>query len=130
MPSNMIKYVGLGDLSVDEQQTLKRIIQQESVKVTRATKAPVNLMVKVNVHKNAGKRKRYTIHVKASTRQGVFNAKTGEKPSKNSGDWDLTTAAHKAIEKLAAETEHRLQSSTAKWKKRGVREFIRKWFTE
>ncbi len=126
----MIKYVGLGELSIDEQQTLKRIVEQESVKVTRATRDPVDLMVKIKVHKNAGKRKRYTIHMKASTKNGVFNAKTGETPSKNSGDWDLTTAAHKAIEKLAAETDHKMKSSAAKWKKHRLKAFLRQWFKE
>ena len=123
MPSNMIKYVGLDKLSIDEKQTLKRIIEKESVKITRLSD-PVDMTVNVKVHTSAGVRKRYLIQLKAVLTDKMVIAQASEKSVKNSGDWDITTASRKAIEKLTAEMSHKLRSEESRRKRRGMKALV------
>lgn len=134
MASNSIRYAGLSKLSSEEQDALKRIMQKESLRITRMIPdRAIDLIVTVKVHNTGGERKRYLVFLRTDAPSRNFAVQTKEIDVKKSGEWDLAIAARKAIEKLAFEVKHKLHADMEPWKKREKKRSwknrLGKWFS-
>ena len=118
---NIIKYSGLNKLTGDEQGILKKIINEEFLRVQRLLKEMTDLKIDVKTHDKGGKRKMYVIGIRAIAPTHVFRYNVNEADIKKSPYYDIATASHKAIDALEQEMKHKLKSSTQNWKKAGLK---------
>ena len=113
-----IKYSGLKGLSQDEQTILKGILEKELINVQRMIKNTFSLSVYIKTAKKLAK-KRFTIVLRLEAPTGVFITKN--KDTEKGGDWDLTKAAHIAVDSLCSEIKHTLKTDTEIWKRGGIK---------
>ncbi len=97
-----IYYTGLKKLSKLSQARVKEIIEREHTKFSY--KAKGNLRVNIKEYTKGGKRKKYSVHIKA---EGPFKI-TGTEAS----DWDLRRATHKAVRNIQRAIEHKYRYHT------------------
>ncbi len=94
-----IKYVGIDELSIEENEMIKRLSEEYLPKIERAIRTDVSLVVHVKTHHETGKRKQYEFIVRTISTAKTFEASCSE--------WDLAGSLHKAFQKLEKEIEHR-----------------------
>ncbi|MEW6063162.1 MAG: HPF/RaiA family ribosome-associated protein [Nanoarchaeota archaeon] len=116
MMINIIKYIGLKDLSELEQSSVKKTLEREYEKIHRLIKNITNITCHIKLYDIEGKAKKYSVHIRAEAPTKIFTA--------NTADWDLGTALHECINGVKKEIESHLTKT-----KRGkleLKKFIRK----
>ncbi len=117
-----IRYIGLKDLDQNEQAILTSIIEKEQPKITRLLKNEAELIVKIKVVKKES-RKRFMISLQLNAPTRPFIVKNRE--TEKGGDWDIAKAAHKELNALKYEINHRLKADSPEWKRSGIKRFVR-----
>ncbi len=117
-----VKYIGLGDLDQKEQSALKNIVEKEYPKIARLIKDDAELVVKIKVLKKDS-RKRFILGFELDTAAKPFIVKNKE--TEKGGDWDIVKAAHKSMDALKTEINHRLKTDSPEWKRSGIKRFFR-----
>lgn len=101
--AELIQFIGLNELTPDEQKIIKTISQDSHDKIRRKLNNITNMSVHVKAYSKEGSKKKYSMHVKVAAPTHVFD-------SSNMEDWDLPTAMHMAIESILHQIQHRLHN--------------------
>ncbi len=113
--SNIIKYSGLGKLTLLEKIRLKNIAESQYYKINRLFQGkPVDLSLNIKIHEKE-KRKKYSIHGKVEAATKIFSAK--------SADWDIKKTTHEVLKKLENEVKKQFKVETKSWK-HGFKNFM------
>ena len=105
---SIIQYVGLKDLTPDEQLIVQQISTDHSGKIIRDLPALKDLVVHIKVSgdvKDSAKRRKYSLHVRSVDPRNTFES--------TSDDWDLPTALHKSFEEVKKQIEHTLHTDVS-----------------
>lgn len=92
-----IYYTGLKQLSILNQSRVKSIIEKEHTKFSHKIKG--NLKVQIKEYTKGGKKKKYSIHIRAEG--------PGKLTGTEASDWDLRRATHKAVKNIQKTIEHK-----------------------
>ena len=104
MQQDEVKFVGVTDLNKDEQDTIKMLSTEYFEKIKRSVNELVSMTVLVKTHHTEGKRKKYSIHMKAAIPERTFT-------STKASDWDVARTMHIAGKECLAQIEHALHVS-------------------
>lgn len=96
-----LQVIGMENLDEFEKGIINKLANEYYPKIQRAIKNMTSIVLHINAHSKGGKRKRYTIKIRAVAPTRVFES-SAEK-------WDLATALHKAFEEILHEIEHRFK---------------------
>ena len=99
----VIQYVGVSDLSADEQTTVNTLSTEYYGKIKRELKDLANMTVHVKCYQKEGNRKKYSMHVKAWSPTHNFD-------SSNNDDWELAAALHMAFNSILHQIQHKLHT--------------------
>ena len=99
-----IQYVGLKELTDEEQDSLRKLCTEHYAKLQRIHAAQ-SFFVHVKVYEKAGARKKYALHLKVT----LASNKIIE--SCKSHDWELHAALHKSFEEIEHQLQHKLHLS-------------------
>jgi len=113
---NIIKYIGLKELDINEQAIVKDILEEEYEKIHRLIKNITNVNFHIKLYNIEGKAKKYSVHIKIEAPTRIFTA--------NTADWDLAKVTHECINAVKKEIESYLAKS--KKEKLELKKFIRK----
>ena len=100
---NPLQYVGLKDLTIDEQEAVQKQAQEHHTKLQKFMPKLLSMTVHVKAHEKAGNRKQYEVHLRLDI-PGV-----GLIDSCKSQDWELAKAMHRSYEELEHQLEHRIK---------------------
>ena len=113
---NDISYIGLKDLTDDEQKILRGVLDKEYPKIKRITPNIKNIMVHAKVYSRLKARK-YSVHLKVDTPEEFFTS--------HATDWDLATVTHKVISKISKEINSKLDVEKTKAREIRLKNFLR-----
>ncbi len=99
----VIQFVGVSELSAEEQATIQTITTEQFEKIKRDLQNITNMTVHVKFYQKGGEKKKYSMHVKVAAPTHVFD-------SSNADDWELPRALHKAFEDIRHQIQHRLHT--------------------
>ena len=102
-----IQFVGLNDLTPEEQQAVKDMSIEGFDKLQRELKTLSTLVVHVKKYSETGERHKYSLDVR-------LNASTHVIESCKSHDWDLVRALHKAFDDVKHQIAHRFHSDSTR----------------
>ena len=105
-----IQFVGMNDLTAEEQDVVQTLTTEYYSKVKREVNNNVDLVVHVKADGKSidkDKRKRYTLMMRA-----VFPGHVIE--SKNSDDYELPKAVHTAFEEILSQIHHKMRSDSTR----------------
>jgi len=103
----VIQFVGVSDLSAEEQEVIQRLTTENYEKIKRDVHNLTNMTVHVKCYAKEGNRKKYSLHVKVAVPTKEFN-------SSNADDWELARALHKAFNDIRNQIRHRLHSDVGR----------------
>ena len=103
----VIQFVGVSDLSAEEQATVNSITTEHFEKIKRDLQNITNMTVHVKCYQKEGGRKKYSMHVKVAAPTRIFD-------SSNADDWELPRALHKAFEDIRHQIQHRLHTDSTR----------------
>lgn len=102
-----IQFVGVNDLTPDEQQIVKDISADGFEKLQRDLKTIGTLVVHVKKYSETGDRHKFALHVRV-------NASTHVIESCKSHDWDLARALHKAFDDVKHQIAHKFHTDSTR----------------
>ena len=102
----LIQFIGVHELSPDEQELVSKLSTEHYEKLQRTLKTIENMTVHVKQYEKEGERKKFSLHVrvKAPTHAVIESCK--------SHDFDLARALHKAFDDIKTQIEHRFHTGT------------------
>ncbi len=95
----IIQFVGLKELTPEEQEVVKKISEHHYNKIKRAIKNRASLVLHIKCYSEKGKRKKFSLHIKVLSPTKTF---TSDKVH----DWELEKALHKAFNDLPEQIHH------------------------
>ena len=96
---DLIQFVGMHELRMDESERVKELAEQYFPKIKRELHNLTRLVVNVKLHNEAGARRKYSMHA-----QVVSPGKNFE--SNNQVGFDISTVCHQAFGALIREIQH------------------------
>lgn len=99
----IIQYVGLNELSPEEQELVKELSVLYQDKIQKEMQIPTSITLHVKLYNNEGKRKRYSVNVKTVAASQTFE-------ENNASDWDLARTLHNAFKKIERLIQHKLHT--------------------
>jgi ribosome-associated translation inhibitor RaiA len=101
-----VQFVGVNELSPEEQALVSRLSTEHYEKLQRTLKTIENMTVHVKHYEKTGGKRKFSLHVriKAPTKAVIESC--------TSDDFDLARALHKAFEDLKTQVEHRFHIGT------------------
>jgi len=103
----VIQFVGVSELSPEDQATVKSISTDEFEKIKRELHNITNMTVHVKCYEKEGDRKKYSMHVKVVAPTKVFD-------SSKADDWDLAKAMHMACESILHQIQHKFHTDSTR----------------
>jgi hypothetical protein len=103
----VVRFVGLNDLSSEEQVTVYQLTTENYEKIKRDLNNITNLVVHIKSYDKTGHRKKYSLHVHCIAPTHVFE-------SCNADDWELPRALHKAFEDIRHQIAHKMHSDVTR----------------
>lgn len=110
MEKEVIQFIGVKELSPEEQTIVNTLSTEYYQKIKRSLKNLTSLVVHIKSYEKSGKeekKKKYSVHIRAI-------APTHMIESKRAADWDLARTLHKSFKNVEHEIEHRLKTSSQK----------------
>ncbi len=104
MEEEIIQFIGVNDLSEEEQAIVNALSTEYYQKIKVALKNLTSMAVHIKMHKKEGSKKKFSIKVRVMAPTHVFE-------SKHAVDWDLARTVHKAFKNIEHEIEHKLKVS-------------------
>ena len=95
---NIIKFVGLKNLTNIQQKEVKDILNYQYEKIHRLIRNITNLIITIKVYDKQGKANKFSVHIRLESPTQQFTS--------NASDWDLNKTLHKAIGKVINEIQH------------------------
>ncbi|HLF55200.1 MAG TPA: hypothetical protein VI612_05800 [Candidatus Nanoarchaeia archaeon] len=105
--TEVIQFIGVKDLSSEEQETVQRLTTENYEKIKRKLHNLTNMTVHVKCYQKEGDKKKYSMHVKVAAPTHVFD-------SSNADDWELPRALHKAFEDIMHQIQHRMHTDVTR----------------
>jgi len=103
--NEVIQFIGVSDLKVEEQQAVQSLAEEYYDKIKRQLNNVTNLSVHVKCYEKDGARKKFSINVKASAPTMMF-------ASDRADDWELPRALHEAFRSIQSQIKHKLHTDT------------------
>lgn len=103
----VIQFVGVSDLSAEEQATIQSITTEQFEKIKRELHNLTNMTVHVKCYEKDGSRKKYSMHVKVMAPTHLFD-------SSNADDWELPRALRKAFDDILHQIQHRMHTDSTR----------------
>ena len=103
----VIQFIGVSDLSAEEQATINTLTTENYEKIKRDLKNITNMTIHVKCYEKEGGRKKYSMHVKVVAPTKEFN-------SSHADDWELPRALHKAFNDIRSQIQHRVHSDVGR----------------
>ncbi len=100
-----IQYAGLSELSGSEKQEVKNLTQEYGDKIDRSLPNMDHLTVHIKTQKATGGKRKFSIKVRASVGNKVFETKAF--------DWDLARTLHKVFKDMENHIHHVLRNDTS-----------------
>lgn len=97
---DILQFVGMSRLRMDERERVIELAERHYPKLKRAVKNIAQVIVHVKLHKVAGSRRKYSLHVKLVAPGHVYES------NKHHG-YDMTKVCLQAFDALIHEIEHR-----------------------
>lgn len=107
MEKEVIQFIGVKELSPEEQAIVNTLSTEYYQKIKRSLKNLTSLAVHVKTYKKEGSKKKYSINIRAIAPTKIIE-------SKMAADWDLARTLHKAFKNIEHEIEHKLKVSSQK----------------
>lgn len=104
---DVLQFVGVNDLSIEEQVAVNDVSTKEFEKIERMLNNRVSMVVHVKLYTKQGGKNKYALHVRVI-------APTGEIESCKSHDWDLMRALRKSFEDIQNQINHRFHSNATR----------------
>jgi len=101
----IIQYVGLNELSAEEQEIVKQLSTEYQDKIQKEMETPTSVSVHIKLYKKEGEKKKFSITLKTVAASQTFE-------TKNASDWDLKRVLHKAFKNLERLVLHKLHTDT------------------
>ena len=117
---NVVRYVGLKNLTLLEQATLRKLAEKHYDKIYRNFKGNiVDLVLHIKTYDVQG-RKKYSLHAKVEApAKKVFTAKDA--------DWDLRKVTQAVFDKLREELKKEFKENGKGWSK-GIKEIVKRFW--
>ena len=100
----ILQFVGLKDLSPDEQDIVHKLSTEYFEKVKRATKNLTNIKVHIKCYKKEGSKKKYSVHVHVHLPSNAIIE------SCKSHDFELQKTIHAAFQDVQEQLRHKLRT--------------------
>ena len=101
--NEQIQYIGVADLSPEEQATVQKISAEYQTKFQARMHDLEGITVHVKTHSHQSSKKRYAVHARLHLpSRTIIESCTGD-------DWNLTTAMHKSWEDVVHQVQHRFK---------------------
>jgi len=95
----VLQFVGLNSLTIEEQDAVSTIATKEYEKAQRALKNTLSMVVHIKCYEKEGGRKKYSLHIRAIAPTKIIE-------SCKSHDWDLIRALHKSFQDIHNQIAH------------------------
>ncbi|MBI4141788.1 hypothetical protein HY484_02600 [Candidatus Woesearchaeota archaeon] len=95
----VLQFVGLNQLSIEEQEAVNSISTKEYEKAKRTLKNTLSVVVHIKCYEKEGGRKKYSLHIRAIAPTKIIE-------SCKSHDWDLPRAVHKSFQDIHKQIAH------------------------
>ena len=103
----VIQFIGVSELSADEQATVQTITTEYFEKIKRDLQNITNMTVHIKCYQKTGSRKKYSMHVKVAAPTQIFD-------SSHADDWELPRALHKAFTDITNQIHHKLHTDSTR----------------
>ncbi len=103
----VIQFVGVSELSAEEQSIVNTITTEYFAKIKRKLHNITNMIVHIKCYEKEGGRKKYSMHIKVSAPTHMFD-------SSDADDWELPRALHKAFEDIEHQIQHRMHTDVTR----------------
>lgn len=97
--NEVLQFVGLKDLSIEEQTSVNEIATKEFEKVKQKLNNIISLIVHLKSYKKEGGKNKYSLHIRVLAPTQIIE-------SCKSHDWDLVRALRKSFEDIHRQIEH------------------------
>ena len=111
MAQGLLEFTGLKNLEPLEQTIVKGIAQEYFPRVKREVKNDIDLIIHVKPYRKAGKRAKYSVHVKC-----IYATKVED--VNKVADWDLPKGVHEAFVALLNILRKKIKNGPSKYKVR------------
>jgi hypothetical protein len=101
----IIQFIGLGDLSDEEQDIVKTLATEYQDKIQKQMEKPTSIVIHIKTYKSEGSKKKFSVNIKT-----VAASHTHE--VKNAADWDLARTLHKAFKNMERLVLHKTHTDT------------------
>jgi len=105
--NEVLQFVGLNKLAIEEQMTVNQLATKEFEKVERMLHNIVSMIVHIKEYAKEGGKNKYSLHVRVMAPTAIIE-------SCKSQDWDLTRALRKSFEDIQNQIQHKFHSNATK----------------
>jgi len=109
MEYEVIQFIGVKKLPPEDQALVHALSTEYYPKIKRSLKNLTSLAVHVKEYKKAGRRHKYSIHVRVLAPTQIFE-------STKAADWDLRRTLHKAFKDVEREIQHQLHTDDQRFR--------------
>lgn len=102
-----LQFVGMNELTIEEQEAVNEISTKEFEKVKRELKNNVSIVVHIKCYKKEGGKDKYSLHIRVLAPTKIIE-------SCKSHDWDLTRALHKSFEDIHNQIAHTFKGNATR----------------
>lgn len=102
-----IQFVGVSELSAEEQSTVNSITTEYFEKIKRELHNLTNMTVHVKSYQKEGAKKKYSLHVKIAAPTKIFD-------SNKQDDWELAKALHMSFNSILHQIQHKLHTDVTR----------------
>ena len=95
----VIQFVGLNDLTIEEQEIVQKLSTEYYAKIKREMASTTGAIVHIKHYEKEGGRRKYTLHVRVNVPTKIIE-------STEADDWDLARAVHIAFEEILQQIRH------------------------
>lgn len=101
----IVQYVGLNELSPEEQETVKTLATQYQDNIQKQMETPTSLIIHIKKYRSEGKRTKFGVHIKTVSASQTYEAE-------KAADWDLARTLHKAFKNMERLILHKLHTDS------------------
>lgn len=98
--NDVLQFVGLNDLSIEEQTAINQISTKEFEKIKQKLNNSISMIVHIKTYSKNSSKPKFALHVRVIAPTDIIE-------SCKSHDFDLLRALHKSFEDIARQIEHK-----------------------
>ncbi|GEM_PF-1016152 len=105
--NKVLQFVGVKDLTIEEQELINDLSTKEFEKVKQSLKNTISMIIHVKNHGKKGAKNKYALHIRVIAPTGIIE-------SCKSHDWDLARALRKSFEDIKNQIEHKFKGNSTR----------------